>query len=218
MALKSLVLATRNAHKVEEIRDALGNDFQYLTLADFPGAPDISENGASFAENAALKSRGIADWLLRNFQAFAADGEFAVLADDSGLEVDALNGAPGIHSARFAAEEFGLKGNAPDAANNAKLLQLLAQTPPEQRRARFKCVLALTRADLSATFFQGACEGRIGYLPRGASGFGYDPLFIPDGFDRAFAELGAETKSRVSHRARALESLARFLLAARDVS
>jgi XTP/dITP diphosphohydrolase len=139
-----------------------------------------------------------------------------VLADDSGLEVDALGGAPGVHSARFAALDDGRKGNSSDAENNAKLLRLLAGVPAGKRTARFRCVLSLTpilhgespAAMAAATeFFDGTCEGRLLEATSGAGGFGYDPLFIPDGFDRTFAELGPEVKNRISHRARALVAL-----------
>jgi XTP/dITP diphosphohydrolase len=131
-----------------------------------------------------------------------------VLADDSGLEVDALHGAPGVHSARFAALDSGAPGNSSDAENNAKLLRLLKDIPREQRSARFRCVLAL--ADISPAsaaqapqFFEGACEGRIEFAPSGGGGFGYDPLFVPEGFTQSFAELGEDVKNRLSHRARA---------------
>jgi XTP/dITP diphosphohydrolase len=143
-----------------------------------------------------------------------------VLADDSGLEVDALGGAPGVQSARFAAPEFGLAGNAPDGANNAKLLRLLAQVPETSRTARFRCVLALTAvagpssqdSPAPTRFFSGACEGRIGFVPRGSHGFGYDPLFIPAGFTETLAELGDTTKNRISHRSHALQAfLAQWL-------
>jgi XTP/dITP diphosphohydrolase len=139
-----------------------------------------------------------------------------VLADDSGLEVDALGGAPGVHSARFAALDTGRRGNSPDAENNAKLLRLMAGIAPERRTARFRCALALTPvlagADAAAMAaatrdFDGVCEGSLLERPSGSGGFGYDPLFVPQGWDRPFAELGAEVKNRLSHRARALEAL-----------
>jgi XTP/dITP diphosphohydrolase len=135
-----------------------------------------------------------------------------VLADDSGLEVDVLDGAPGVNSARFAALDTGRPGNSSDADNNAKLLRLLRDVPPEKRTARFRCVLAFVpvhppSAIPQPRFFEGVCEGRIGDAPRGQGGFGYDPLFIPNGFNQTFAELGEETKNRLSHRARALAAL-----------
>jgi XTP/dITP diphosphohydrolase len=135
-----------------------------------------------------------------------------VLADDSGLEVDALNGAPGVHSARFAALDTGSPGNSLDADNNAKLLRMLNGLPPEKRKARFRCVIALFEIHPPTSIaepqiFDGVCEGRIGFGPRGYNGFGYDPLFVPDGFEQTFAELGEDVKNRLSHRARALQKL-----------
>jgi XTP/dITP diphosphohydrolase len=126
--------------------------------------------------------------------------------------VDALEGAPGVHSARFAALDrnaAGSSANSPDADNNAKLLRLLKDVPPEKRTARFRCVIALVAvhppsATLPPQMFDGACEGRIGFSPRGKNGFGYDPLFVPEGFGETFAELGDEVKNQLSHRAKAL--------------
>jgi XTP/dITP diphosphohydrolase len=140
------------------------------------------------------------------------------------LEVDALGGAPGVYSARFAATDAPLAGNSPDSANNAKLLPLLEDIPLEKRTARFRCVLALTPVlrsldksaspvcytdefELQTELFEGVCEGRIGFAPRGQNGFGYDPLFIPLGHDQTFAELGEAVKNQLSHRAKALAKL-----------
>jgi XTP/dITP diphosphohydrolase len=140
-----------------------------------------------------------------------------VLADDSGLEVDALGGAPDVHSARFAALDSAKSGNTPDADNNAKLLRLLKDIPPEKRTARFRCVIALIQVHSpqstvhSPQLFDGACEGHMGFAPRGKNGFGYDPLFVPVGFEQTFAELGEDVKNKLSHRARALEKLKEFL-------
>ena len=138
-----------------------------------------------------------------------------VLADDSGLEVDALGGAPGVHSARFAALDGAGQGNSHDADNNAKLLRLLKNVPLEKRTARFRCVLALASVERRTSsvegrelqLLEGVCEGQIGFEPRGQGGFGYDPLFIPTGFTQTFAELGGEIKNRLSHRAKALAKL-----------
>lgn len=211
-AMPTLVIATRNRHKVGEIRAVLGGGHRYLTLADFPDAPKVVEDGAAFADNARKKAEALAAWLA---EAHAAnpEGGLWVLADDSGLEVDALDGAPGVHSARFAADEAGTDGNAPDATNNAKLLRLLAGTPPTRRTARFRCVIALARVPPTVSqpvaIHEGACEGRILESARGDAGFGYDPLFQPDGYDQTFAELGEAVKNGISHRARALAALAR---------
>ncbi|PYK60154.1 MAG: hypothetical protein DME21_11925 [Verrucomicrobia bacterium] len=279
-----LFVATRNAHKIQEIRAILGRRFQYLTLDTFPGAPETTEDADTFAGNATKKAVELAGWLAQQKTEHGrCNAELYVLADDSGLEVDALNGAPGVHSARFAAigertprtfcahrapvpdgqpphpslspsegervpdssavalakaegRERGRfmgsgngrsargSGNAPDRANNAKLLHLLKNVPVEKRTARFRCVLALTAVlpearrgsspvcyadelELQTELFDGVCEGHIGFAPQGQGGFGYDPLFIPDGYQQSFAELGEEVKNKLSHRAKALAGL-----------
>ncbi|MFO1489584.1 MAG: RdgB/HAM1 family non-canonical purine NTP pyrophosphatase [Kiritimatiellia bacterium] len=187
-----IIIASGNPHKIKEIQSLLFRaGVEWLTPADAPGAPEPEETGATFAENAAIKAR-----------ALAAHAGCPALADDSGLEVDALDGAPGVRSARYA----GRHGD--DAANNRLLLEKLRGG--RNRRARFRCALALAAPDgtILATA-GGACEGTIATEARGASGFGYDPLFIPDGHTRTFAELGAEVKNRLSHRARALEEAGR---------
>jgi XTP/dITP diphosphohydrolase len=258
--MTAFLIATRNAHKVREIRQVLAADYLYLTLDDFPGAPAAVEDGATFAANAAKKVSVLADWLATEAGRAAllrrpnlipspadpgrarlrrAETEIApalcILADDSGLEVDALDGAPGVHSARFAALDTSLPGNSPDRANNAKLLRLLEGVPPSRRTARFRCVLALRTLSLpfaeaavhpEAAFnpqsairnpqfrpvlLEATCPGRIALQPAGSGGFGYDPLFIPDGFTQSFAELGEAVKNTLSHRARALEKLRQHL-------
>lgn len=216
--METLVLATRNRHKVEEIRAILGEGLRYRVLPDWPDAPELLETGRTFAENATLKATQVLAWLARRA---VNSGEpdpgtpWWVLADDSGLEVDALGGAPGVDSARFAALDTGTPGNSPDAENNAKLLRLLAGVPAERRTARFRCVLALARWPdplpvEPVRLFEGVCEGRIRQTPSGTHGFGYDPLFVPEGYDLTFAELGSDIKNRISHRARALDALARW--------
>lgn len=222
--MPALLIATRNAHKVSEIRAILGGQYQYLTLNDFPGAPKVIEDAATFAGNATKKAVELAKWLMARVEESQVDW---VLADDSGLEVDALNGAPGVFSARFAALDRA--ENSSDVDNNAKLLELLKNVPIEKRTARFRCVLALTpvtsrkienaspvcyadEPDFQTRLSDGACEGRIIFEPRGANGFGYDPLFVPDGFDQTFAELGDDVKNNLSHRARAVEKLKSRLL------
>jgi XTP/dITP diphosphohydrolase len=230
--MMTLVIATRNAHKVGEMCAILGERFALLTLSDFPGAPEVVEDAGTFAGNASKKAVEVAKWLSgrgRLTRQAASPGPFYVLADDSGLELDALGGAPGVHSARFDALDTGMAGNSPTADNNAKLLRLLQDIPIERRKARFRCVLALTpvlaadapsaspvcyadEAELQTELFEGTCEGRIEFSPRGQGGFGYDPLFIPDGHEQTLAELGEAVKNRISHRARALAKLKERLL------
>lgn len=207
--MRTLVIATRNRHKVGEIQAVLGDAFRYLTLREFPGAPAVIEDAPTFAGNAAKKARELALWL-----GALADGVdragWWVLADDSGLEVDALSGAPGVHSARFAALDSGVAGNSTDAENNAKLLRLLASVPAAQRTARFRCVIAIAPVlpgVPAIRTFTGACDGRVLDTAHGTAGFGYDPLFQPEGFPETFAQLGEAVKNRISHRARALAAM-----------
>ena len=209
--MTTIILATRNAHKVAEIGGILTEDFRLLSQLDFPGAPAVAEDAGTFGGNASKKAAGFIAWLEANPQKVLPDKRFFVLADDSGLEVDALGGAPGVHSARFAAADAQGAENSPDAANNAKLLRLLAGFPPERRTARFRCVLALAALREATLLFEAICEGRMALSATGAGGFGYDPLFVPDGYTQSFAELGDEVKNKISHRARALAQLRRFL-------
>ena len=186
----TVLVSTRNAHKLVEIRQILGPSFELLDLSSVPALGEVEETGTTFEENAALK-------------ALAASAHFDgwVLADDSGLEVDALGGAPGVRSARFSGE------GATDVTNRALLLEKLATVPADQRSARFRCVIALARGGEVLAHFSGAVEGAIIQSEQGGGGFGYDPLFVPEGFGETFAELGAETKNRLSHRGRALAGL-----------
>lgn len=186
----TVLVSTRNAHKLVEIRQILGPSFELLDLSSIPALGEVEETGTTFEENAGLK-------------ALAASAHFGgwVLADDSGLEVDALSGAPGVYSARFSGE------GATDASNRALLLEKLAAVPADQRSARFRCVIALARGGEVLAHFSGAVEGAIIQSEKGEGGFGYDPLFVPEGFGETFAELGAETKNRLSHRGRALAGL-----------
>ena len=186
----TVLVSTRNAHKLVEIRQILGPSFELLDLSSIPALGEVEETGTTFEENAALK-------------ALAASAHFGgwVLADDSGLEVDALSGAPGVYSARFSGE------GATDASNRVLLLEKLAGVPSNQRSARFRCVIALARGGEVLAHFSGAVEGAIIQSEKGEGGFGYDPLFVPEGFGETFAELGAETKNRLSHRGRALAGL-----------
>ena len=202
-----IVIASGNTHKAEEIQALLGDDFECRTLKDYPDAPEVEEDAATFAGNAVKKALSLVDWLKHN-EDFA---EGWVLADDSGLEVDALDGAPGVRSARYASSTT--EGNSPDEANNAKLLTALDGKPEHQRTARFRCVLALARTGAygQPELFEGACEGHIAEAPAGSEGFGYDPLFVPENFVDTFGTLGAEIKGMLSHRAAALRKLKAWL-------
>ena len=216
--MTSLLIATRNAHKVGEIRFLLGDGFKFHTLADFVGSPHVIEDAPTFQGNARKKAEDIARWLALTPSASRHSSPAFILADDSGLEVDALNGAPGVHSARFAALDTSSPGNSKDDENNVKLLRLLAEVPGSQRRARFRCVVALTRVAaageaLETQLFEGACEGLIGFEPHGRGGFGYDPLFFPLGSEKSFAQLPRERKNEISHRAQALKKLKKFFKA-----
>jgi XTP/dITP diphosphohydrolase len=177
-----LLLATRNAHKLEEIRAILelpGVDI--LSVDDVPGLPEVIENRDTFEGNATKKAVELA----------AASG-LLTLADDSGLEVDAIEGAPGVYSARYAGEPSN------DAANNHKLLAALENV--SDRTARFRCAIALATPEGRAQTVDGSCEGVIGLTPKGDQGFGYDPLFVPNGFNCTFAELSDAEKNQISHR------------------
>ena len=191
-----LLFATRNAHKTEEVQTILGPQFKVNDLAAHPEIPHIAEIGRTFEENAILKAAGVS----KQMPGF-------VIADDSGLEVDALRGAPGIYSARYAGE------NAIDREKIDKLLEELTRVGAIQgaRRARFRCVLALGCGGEILGTFEGTVEGQISERPHGSRGFGYDPIFIPDGFDQTFGELAPAKKNQLSHRARALEKLRAFL-------
>ena len=222
LSMTTLIIATRNEHKVREIRAILGDHFRYLSLLDFREAPRVIEDQPTFAKNAAKKARELAKWFqgLDGLDYRVPGSSGSVLADDSGLEVDALGGAPGVHSARFAALDdrgTSVAENSPDADNNAKLLRLLQDVPLEKRTARFRCVLSLIQIKPpqptpAGHLFDGICEGRIAFEPTGQGGFGYDPLFIPIGHQQSFAELGEDVKNRISHRAQALEKLKQALV------
>jgi XTP/dITP diphosphohydrolase len=215
--VKTIVIATRNAHKMGEIRAILGDGFQLLSLNDFPDAPKVVEDANTFVGNATKKAMELARWLAVAHPPTPRAMPLFVLADDSGLEVDALDGAPGVFSARFAAMDSAKSGNKPDAENNAKLLKLLHDVPADKRAARFHCVIALAEVQSpkskahSPQVYDGVCEGRIGFEPRGKKGFGYDPLFTPVGFEQTFAALGEKVKNKLSHRAKALEKAKAFL-------
>ena len=192
MNRKRLILSTGNSNKVEEIKyilkdlpiDVLSkNDLGFKDL-------EIEEDGKTLEENAIKKASILAKKV-----------EDMVIADDSGLFVGYLNGAPGLHSARYAGD------NSNDRANNIKLLNELKDVPLEKRDAYFRTVIALIGVDGKVTILTGECKGTIGFEPKGNKGFGYDPLFIVEGYDKTFGELGEEVKNKISHRAKALEKL-----------
>ncbi len=186
-----MVIASHNANKVREIRQILGDlGFDVVSAAEFPEVPEVEEDGVTFAENALKKARTVAEAL----------GELT-LADDSGLEVDALGGRPGVYSARYAGEPKS------DARNNAKLLRELAGVPPEQRGAQFRCIMALVYPNGFEQVFEGICRGCMASEPRGETGFGYDPLFVVPEHGKTMAELGQTIKNCISHRSKALEQL-----------
>lgn len=190
-----LVLATHNDNKLRELASMLSDcPVRVRGIGSFPGAPTVEELGETFAENAVLKA-----------QAAAQHTGLWAMADDSGLEVDALDGRPGVYSARLAGPD------ATDADNNAKLLRLLADVPAVRRTARFRCAIALASPDGDVFVEEGVCEGVIAGEPRGGGGFGYDPLFIVPEYGRTFAELPPDVKDRISHRARALAAARRRL-------
>ena len=187
-----LVLATRNQGKVKELTEMLRveedtkQQIEVISLESYPDALEVVEDGETYTENAAKKASVIAEYT-----------SHLTLADDAGLEVDALNGAPGVNSKRWAGED------ATDAIRIEKLLQELEGVT--DRRARFVAAIAVVQPDSVPETVLGVCEGHIGHAPIGESGFGYDPVFVPDGHDQTFAELGEKIKNQISHRAKALE-------------
>ena len=193
---QSLLLATRNEGKLAELRQLLGDlPFELCELSDFPDVEAVPETGKSFIENASLKAAG-----------YAKRTGLLTLADDSGLEVDALAGAPGILSARYAGE------GASDAERTTRLLVELLIVPAVQRSARFVSAIAIGNSGGNILKVSvGTCDGHIDFAPRGSGGFGYDPVFIPNGYDKTFAELKSAIKNQISHRARALLDAREFL-------
>lgn len=190
-----LLVATRNRGKLREIVSYLEDlPLEIMGLGDFPDLPSVEETGSTFLENARTK-------------ALAAASRTGVpsLADDSGLEVEALGGAPGVISSRYGGRE------GDDAANIARLLREMEGVPEERRGARFVCVLVLAHPDGRWVSLEGTCPGRIAEAPRGKRGFGYDPVFIPEGLDRTMAQLSLEEKNSLSHRGRALRALSEML-------
>lgn len=191
-----IVVATKNVGKVRELKELLADvPLQLKSLNEFPKVFEPEETGATFAENAVIKARS-----------YALQTKSWCLADDSGLEVEALNGAPGIFSARYAGE------NASDPERVTKLLNELNETRDEKRFARFVCAIAISDELGEIKFLtEGICEGKIALSPSGTNGFGYDPIFVPAGFEQTFGELSGETKRKISHRAQATAKIIAFL-------
>jgi XTP/dITP diphosphohydrolase len=192
--MSTIYLASKNQHKADEIQAILGASWQVAPCTRLSSSIDWVESGTTFRANARIKAMALRDYTAE-----------LVLADDSGLEVEVLNGAPGVYSARYAGERSS------DQANLEKLLKVLRGLPLEQRAARFVCVLCLIDRDGTELYFEGSCSGRILEAPRGQGGFGYDPIFQPEGYEASFAELSAAEKNRLSHRSQALRGLMDYL-------
>lgn len=199
MSTGHLLVATGNRHKTAEIRQMLGDGWEVTDLSGYPHLPQPEETGVTFAENAAIKALAASEVIKG----------MLVLSDDSGLEVDALDGAPGVRSARYAGE------SATDADNRERLKTelrlLMANGTPQPFTGRFRCSMALARDGALLGAFDGSVEGRLLLEEEGEGGFGYDPLFVPDGFEHGFGVLSPETKNGLSHRARALASVIDWL-------
>lgn len=196
MSVRQLLIATRNQGKLQELRDLLKErPFDLCDLSSFPAIQTVAETESTFAENATLKAVG-----------YAKQSRVITIADDSGLEVEALGGRPGVLSARYAG------AGASDSDRVDKLLGELLNLPSSKRGAQFVSAVAIANGQGEILNISiGVCVGRIADAPRGANGFGYDPVFIPDGFGETFAELPSKVKNQISHRARALKGAAEFL-------
>lgn len=198
--MDELIIATKNAGKAKEFQQFFAQlHIRVKSLLDFDDLPDVEETGTTFAENARIKAETIAELL-----------DMPVLADDSGLEIDALQGRPGIYSARYAGEDKD------DEANIRKVLEEMQSVPMEQRTARFVCVLALAEKGKETVITEGYCEGKIALHPAGENGFGYDPIFIPEGYTNTLAELNPSVKQEISHRRHAMDQLQALLQQSKD--
>jgi len=190
-----MIVATRNRGKMREVREALkGLGLRIHALSDLSNAPEIEENGKTFVENALKKARYYSKYFGK-----------VTLADDSGLEVDSLQGLPGVYSARYAGER------ASSQENNRKLLREMEGVPISKRGARFRCVIAVVSPDGRELLAEGSCKGRIGFGEKGRRGFGYDPLFVLPNYGKTMAELSLEEKNRISHRGKALKKIRKII-------
>jgi XTP/dITP diphosphohydrolase len=199
--VRTILIATRNKHKTREIGQMLGQQWTVLDLSTLPDAPEIEETGVTFQENAALKALAISQL-----------SDELIVADDSGLEVDALQGAPGVYSARYAGK------NATDAENRHLVMRNLAAQSISESPGRFRCSVAVARKGELLGIFDGTVEGKVILEERGSNGFGYDPIFVPERLRQTFGEVPAEMKHSISHRARALKKLVDFLSANRSAN
>ena len=205
--MKTAILASQNKKKIKEIRDILIKYGMDVITRDDAGLPtdEIEETGTTFEENSLIKAEGVMNMIKADSALFEKYADSPVIADDSGLMVDVLGGAPGVYSARYAGED----GNF--AANNAKLLAELDGVAEDKRGAHFTTVITMLFPSGEKIIAKGECHGRITTELRGSGGFGYDPLFVPDGYEESFAELGTDFKNTISHRARALAELESIL-------
>lgn len=203
--MRRVLIATSNPGKLRDFAGAASSrDIEIETIPNFSSIPTVVEDGSTFDENARKKAEGYSRY---------APGEI-ILADDSGLEVDALGGAPGVHSARYAAEKPHLVGsNTDDQSNNARLIRELRKIPAEKRTGRFVCVIAAARDQNTLAVFRGEAEGLLLDVPRGSNGFGYDPLFYFPSIQKTFAELTPEEKAQYSHRGKAFHAFLEWISA-----
>lgn len=206
----TLVFASNNAHKLAEVRNIMPAGIEVLSLSDIGFEAEIEENGTTLEENSKIKAEAVYQWLAVNGERLAVDGVFA---DDTGLEIDALGGKPGVYTARWYLMDEGMKGLRDErdifAANRAKALRELAGN--DNRGAQFRTVITLIFVKNTDIQVSGIVRGRIAEEEYGQGGFGYDPIFIPEGYDKTFGELPAEVKNSISHRARALQALVKTL-------
>jgi len=194
--MKEIVIATRNPKKLKEIKRLFKNTgIKPLLLDNFPTAPEVIEDKNDFTGNASKKAKVVSRFTKKAL----------TLADDSGLEVKALGGKPGVKSARYAGAQK------KDLDNNLKLLGALKNQPEAKRSAQFRCVIAMARAGRIIKIVEGTCKGKIAFTMAGSSGFGYDPVFIPSGYKKSFSELGSNIKDKLSHRAKALRKAKKFI-------
>ncbi|OPL14709.1 MAG: non-canonical purine NTP pyrophosphatase [delta proteobacterium MLS_D] len=193
--MRRILFASRNEGKIREAQAILGSsNVKLVSIRDFPDMPEVVEDGKNFFENALKKAKTLSEF-----------SGIPTIADDSGLEVDCLDGRPGVHSARYAGT------NATDGDNIERLLEEMKGIPQENRKAAFKCVLVLYETDGSYHHFEGLFEGSIAEAPSGTGGFGYDPVFLPAGENKTVAEMDPETKNSISHRGRAFDKLKKYL-------